>query len=554
MERDELHRRVMILKEELEAGRLNFVPDLQVLNALGEVRYASDGKVDPETVDASVRALASGVAFLRQHEELKRVPLLEVQRAYFDLLELFFGRPFSEMKRHNVSPHAIATGMASTESLVSAWANEAEQFASRITEFWTSFGPVVYAHLQDMRCLKAVYGGDFFPSYTANIACSVGLYVDTIVLPDPLLRAAPALFPFMKPERSLYYIAKHALNALRYRDIALADVEPPIVVIAPNNFVLDPQEQAYVRAAGEADLIEHCSRLFGRKFASAQRVESFLARLKTVDAVQSSIADPSRLLFDVEWAGTPAEQIQRFEAEVLAPNFASSGTAVHPGKSLWLALSGRMMQTSDVLLRSYGFGGTPIMDAPTSWQYLLWKYEYDRDRGQRLFPDMDQVLLTKALQAEGDQDLGIISGLPPDALIDLRRQGALTELRETIRAAIAEINTADPSALAEVGEAVATTLGEALSRHKREVAAMAASKRRFFGLEVGPWVGVGAISIAAASAANVPLSLLAAAGGLVGVPSAKDLWKHGKEIIAADQELKRSPAGILFRHLERKAP
>jgi len=539
----------MILKDELKAGRLKFVPDLQVVNALSRVKYAPDGKIDPETVDASVRALASAVALMRDREEMKQIPLQEVQRAYFDFLECFFSRPFSEMKRHNVSPHDIAMGMASTESLVSAFAADAEEFASRIKDFWTSYGPVVHTHLEDLRCLKSVYGGDIFPSYTANIACSVGLYIDTIVLPDPLLRIATQFLPLMKPERSLYYIAKHALNVLNYKELALADVEPPIVVVAPDHSALDAQEMEYIQIAGEADLIEHCSRLFGRGFADAKEVDSFLARLTTADQLISKVADPSRLLFDVDWPGPLDQQIRRYTEDAFS-DFNVEVDSGHAGKAVQVALQGRMMQIGDLLIRSSQLRGTPLMDAPTSWQYLLWKYEYDRERGKGLFPGIDDVLLSKALQAEGDQKLALISGLPPQALIDLRRQGALADLREIIRAGIAEIDVTAPSALAEVGETVTANLSAALSKHKSGLAALAASKRRFFGLEVGPWITTATISIAAASAGNIPLSVVAASVGMLGVPSAKDLWKDGKAILSKGQELKRSPAGILFRHVK----
>jgi hypothetical protein len=538
----------MILKEELEAGRVKFARDLRVVDALGKVRYAPDGKVDPETVDPSVRALANAVAYFRYREELKQIPLLDVQRAYFDFLEHFFSRPFSEMKRHKASPHEIAKDMASTGSLVKAFASEAEEFGAAITDFWHSAGPVVHAHLEDLRCLKSVYGGDISPSYTANIACSVGLYVDTIVLPDPLLRIARFPFRHMRPERTVYYTAKHALNVLGYKELALAGVEPPIVVIAPDHSALDEWAMEYLAVGSEADVVEHCSRLFGRTFADAEQLASFLGQLTTAEQVLPRLADPSRLLFDVEWSEPLDQQMGRFIDETLSDLGVQIGGR-HIGEALRLALTGRMMQINDLLFESSQYRGTPLMDAPTSWQYLLWKYEYDRDRGKQLLPEMGDVLVSQALRAQGQEELGLISGLPPKALIDLRREGALVELRDILRSGIAEIDLASPSALSQVTETVAANISAAFSEHKRQLAALSASRRRFFGVQVTPWITVGGISIAAASAGNIPLSILAASVGMLGVPSARDLWKHGKDLLSKSQELKRSPTGILFRHL-----
>ena len=59
MDRDELHELVMMLKEELAAGRLQINSALSI-QSLENVRYSNDGKVDPATVDSAVRALTCG--------------------------------------------------------------------------------------------------------------------------------------------------------------------------------------------------------------------------------------------------------------------------------------------------------------------------------------------------------------------------------------------------------------------------------------------------------------------------------------------------------------
>lgn len=548
MDRDELHQRVMLLKEELEAGRIKFPPDLRVVESLARVRYGPDGKVDPDSVDANIRALASGITALRRREELKKVPLAEAQAAFFELLDQFFANPFSEMKRHGVTPHEIAVHMASTKSVIEAFASELEEFAAVLAEFWEYYGPVVHAHVEDLDCLKSVFGGDIFPSYTHNIACSVGLYVDTIVLPDPLVRAA-SFRGHMSPERILYYVVKHALNALTYKELALADVEPPIVVFAPSHGVFEEWLAPYLARSAEADLLEHCSRVFGRTFGSIDDLKSFLTPLSSPDQVASSVVDPSRLLFDADWGGAADVQVQKHMDDILR-EFGTAFSGAHAGQAVLLGLTGRMMQANHVMFESSQYRGCPLIDAPTSWQYLLWKYEYDRERSSELPPEIEHILVSRALQAQGSDELALISSVPAGGLIELRRRGAMAELREMLRRGIDEIDSATPSALSGVTETVAANIGAALSKHKAELAELAASKRRFFGFEIGRWITVASITIAAASTGNVPLSVAGASLlSLVGLPAAKDLWREGKALLSKDQQLKRSPTGILFRHL-----
>ena len=152
------------------------------------MRTDSDGKIDPDSVDGEVRALARALLGAKTHRALREIPLREVQSRYFDILEDNFGKLFSEANRHGASMQQISEFFSSKPSMVSAFSGEVDEFADGLENFWDRYAPVVEAHLGDLKSLKSVFGGDFFPSYTSNIACSVGLYMDTVVLPDPLSR------------------------------------------------------------------------------------------------------------------------------------------------------------------------------------------------------------------------------------------------------------------------------------------------------------------------------------------------------------------------------
>ena len=278
MDRDELHERVMLVKEEMKAGRLHIRDGLNVIDSLRKVRMAPDGKIDPDTVDGLVRAIALAVAFGSSRREAKKIPLKESQIRYFEILDRFFGGPFAEMKKYDLTPPAVAEHLASQPKIVDAFAGEVDEFVAGIKEFWEYYGPIVEVHLQDMRALKSVFGGDIFPSYLENIASSVGLYVDTLILPDPLLRIVDFV-SIMKSDQLLFTLTKHALNALRYKDLALADVEPPIVVIAPDISLLEDSYRPLLQVAGEADLLSHSAKLFGRNFANLDELTLFLEEI-----------------------------------------------------------------------------------------------------------------------------------------------------------------------------------------------------------------------------------------------------------------------------------
>jgi hypothetical protein len=208
--------------------------------------------------------------------------------------------------------------------------------------------------------------------------------------------------------------------------MALADLDKPIVVIAPD-YLADDHYRSSLKIAGEEDTLEHCSTLFGHKFSSIQELESFLHEFPDAGSLVSCMVDPSRMLFDTDWSGPLAEQFERYEKE------SASQLGPEPPASFVLQqmILGRMMTINDAVFRSARFGGSPLIDAPTSWQYLLWKYEYN---GNVAPPDADgrDLLIAKAMSLSGSEH-GMLSGVPPAALMEFRREGALEETRKVIQ-------------------------------------------------------------------------------------------------------------------------
>jgi hypothetical protein len=533
MDRDELHDLVMLLKNEIKAGTVK-LSSKETVAALNQVRLAEDGKVDPSTVDASVRACALAAAASKPRREMEQMSLRDVQGKYFDMLDDMFGKLFSEMKRHDLNPQQIADAVSSNEAMVTAFNADLPAFADGIRAFWETFGPVVEAHLRDLGSLKSVFGGDIFPSYTSNIACSVGLYMDTIVLPDPLL-SLTTIARSMSGKNRFLYVTKHALNALGYRELALADLKPPIVVIAPNHWGLEDSYNAAMTVAGEADTLLHASRMFGRSFSTVAELLTFLNQFADAGKLISHLADPSRLLFDSEWVGTLSQQFERYTREMMP----TAGVA----DIVFAGVLGRMIMANDILLRSSRFGGSPLIDAPTSWQFLQWKYEYD---SSGVSAEKRDVLISKEL---GSSMLG---GIPPETLIELRQNGASAELRELIGKGIGEINSASDATISTVGDAVIANVDKAFSEHDRQLRELSSSRKKFYGVDVGRYLVNSGFAIASAVTQSPALAAVGAISQMAGTPSPAEMWKRYQELRVSEEHLRRSPVGTMFRHLKHK--
>ena len=112
-------------------------------------------------------------------------------------------------------------------------------------------------------------------------------------------------------ERQTYIVVKHALNAWQYRDLALAELDKPIVVLAPFRSSVDEDEAKFLMQVVETDALKHAEALFGREFESKDHLFEFCSGLDTPEKVVAEVVDASRVLFHAEWGESPLQQLER---------------------------------------------------------------------------------------------------------------------------------------------------------------------------------------------------------------------------------------------------
>lgn len=540
---DDLRARLELLRQRLEEGQVKFAPHLTegAKASLGAIRYGPDGKVDLSTVDGRVRALALAVAGMEHREEIKgAASLFDIQSSYFTYVENHFGGLRKDMLEANANPQSWSWAMSRHQETVDQLYPAIEEFMATLSEFWEAMEEVVRYHLQDLRTTKGVFGGDLFPSYSKNIASTCGLYLDTIVLTDPFMNCKP-LFPLWDKEVAVRHFVKHGLNVLAYKELALARLNPPIVAIVPFLSSVDDEERDFLSRMAEPDALAHARAMFGRQFEGMEDFAEFAMSLETPDKIIGELKDPSRFLFDTEWDEPLHEQIERAIRESGGlHDFASLGMLV-----LNQAM-GRMMQATDILQKSRQLGGTPLIDAPTSWQYLNWKLEYSAE----LSPG-DQVPLhvVRALQHAGNTDVEWLGDIPPSALIEMREQGAVEEIRGILTAGADEVAIAEPGNFFRISDKIVENIDAAFEKHREAISELRRKKLRFWGHDIGSWVVTGSIGVAAALTGAPVLGLAAlAVDQVLDAPKLRDVPKRLGELRDEDAKAYRSPLALFFKH------
>ena len=130
---ERLQRRLKILMQHFESGKVHIAEGLNIIESLKRVRYAPDGTVDLDTVDGLVRSMALGIEAMHDREEMKNsVSLADIQSRYFEFLEKSFGDFHKVMTARNLTPHDVGIALSRTRETVNELTSKLQDFLSTI--------------------------------------------------------------------------------------------------------------------------------------------------------------------------------------------------------------------------------------------------------------------------------------------------------------------------------------------------------------------------------------------------------------------------------------
>ncbi len=543
-------KRVLILRDLMQQGKIRFAESMRdkIMASFMKARFDENGEPDLSTIDGFIRSTALMAEHMDYRDKMKEaISLIEIQRRYFSIIEGNFNTFYKIMIEKQATPHQIANHIAYNSKDIDFLDKAIKPFLENFKEFWELVAESGYIHLEDdTKAIRAVFGGDLFPQNNENIASKCGLYTDTIVLPCPFIRAKNLFDRWSKQER-VYYLLKLALNILQYKDLALADLSTPIVVILPDKEMLDEFALKQMQELGEKDTLFHANKVFGRDFKSIEELIDFGKSLDTVDKVISEIKEPQKVLFDTEFKEPLKIQIEK---QINGQSSQLLGTK-NPGIIVSLLGAGRMSVCNELLIKSLKVHGVPLIDAPTSWEYFKWKLEYDTERS---FPNRDfgDLHLVRGLTQLDNTNLNWIGKIPPEGLIEIRKTGAIDEIRAILSNGIDELTKSNELDFLSTSKRVFENLNEALKKHQENIATLRNKKWKVAGHDFGSWIVMGTVEIAAACIGTPLYGMSAfAIDQLLDAPKIKDLPNSIdkiKDFNKQQKNLRQTPMGLIFKY------
>lgn len=547
----DLTDRVFLLTEQLEAGKMRFASQELAdgfRRSYEAIRLRPDGKVDPSSLDGRIRAMTLAIIAMKQRDDAKKsLSLARIQEEYFEFLFREFGWLYDQMIKAEVTPAAAAEITSRHDDMMQNLAEALPEMVDIVREFWLSVGDAAGYHLQDSQQLKAIFAGDIFPAHWENAVSTAGLYVDTIILPCPITRLG-AMLKAAPSEQLIKLIIKHILSAMMYRDIALADVDPPIAMIVPNPDDADDNDRQGLIIRATPAICTHARYLFDRKFESIEELQEFCIHLETVEQLFKALKRPDRLIFDTKWSNDPREQLamsMKQNANLLGMNESNAGLHV------FASSIGRMPQALGAQEAAQHFRGSPFINAETSWLHYTWLLEYQGGYRDDDLTTRNSMHVVRALVAETHKNLEWLGNVPPETVLEIRRRGLADDLRELLADGVSNLIGINPDNYFRTADQVVDNLDTAFRKHQATLREARNKKLKLYGIDVAACTATGAVAVAAALTGNVTLGAISGALGVAGLPNLKDIKTKFKQIAAEEKAHRESPTGILFRHINR---
>lgn len=153
------------------------------------------------------------------------------------------------------------------------------------------------------------------------------------------------------------------------------------------------------------------------------------------------------------------------------------------------------------------------------------------------------------MQRLAQTDMQWLGNIPPDALIAIRKEGALEEIRGMISKGVDEVVTLNPTNFFRSADQIYDNLEKAFDEHRNKIDALRAKKWKFAGSDIGSWIVAGTVEVAAAVLGTPAWGLASVAiSQLTDAPKLKDIPKTVKDLKAEGDAISKSAAGILFKH------
>jgi hypothetical protein len=429
---------------------------------------------------------------------------------YFNIIDSFFGAIKHYLGKEVDSHIDLGRYIASYPLISDLILDAIDDLDSEIEKFWKENATTVVSFIKAQESLKCLYSGDITPSVLENFIKRSALYVDSVIIPDPIYN----LSIFQKEaylDRKYYLnkLVRHVFNIWKIKDLVLADSQEHILLILPVNLhFVDRETRTNLLQAADEDFLKYVKSLTNQGLETAEESMSFLEKFESNEKLFEQISNKQLL----------PNQFQNFSSfDKFLTDFNGTGKVAKldqksKGWSFGLYVKSQFIRTQEHKLFCDKLVATPLYDYSLPWFFFNYKIGGN---------GMDYAI-SNSLQNEKFE---WITNLPISAIKKLREEGRLDYMRSCLRNGMHDLKAKNDSDLLKTSEQLEKNFQEVFKRHAEDISCL---KNEAENIATDATINAGITTF------NNFMSFIPVIGGIVSVVKAgrdvKRLIDQGKKV------------------------
>lgn len=378
----------------------------------------------------------------------------EIYSEYFKIIDSFFGGVKHYLGNDSESHINLGYYISSYPLISDLILDSINELDIEIDKFWTQNAKKVFNFIKSENSLKCVYSGDISPVSLENFVKKTALYVDSIIIPDPIFNLS--LFNRQTTIDKKYYLNKlirHVFNVWKLKDLILADTDESIIHIIPINLeLINEGDRKLLHTTASTNFINYFNRITSQKFLSLDEILGNIESLKTNQEVFDFLNNKN----DVPTQWKTLKSFDKFMDNFLLTKKNFNIGLKTTGWNFVSYLSGQFLRVQEHKFFCDKLVAEPIYDYDLPWFFFNYQ-----ENGL----DMDASIIN-ALQRENFEWIG---NVPLNAIKVLREEKKLNYMRQTLRQGITDLKAKNDSDLIKVSEQLELNFKEAFKQQNAEI-------------------------------------------------------------------------------------
>jgi len=202
---------------------------------------------------------------------------------YFNIIDSYFDSIKHYLKDDKYSHIELGNNIENYPMISDLLLDAINDLDEAIVQFWSKNTIPILSLIKKQNSLKCIYSGDISPVMLEDFVKKSLLYIDTVVIPDPILNLT-----LLRKQATLdgkFYLNKiirHVFNVWKIRDLIVADTEINPIIIFPINLqtVNDGDRTKLFQSAYER-FTNYINSIFDKNFTNKDDALMFLQQFRT---------------------------------------------------------------------------------------------------------------------------------------------------------------------------------------------------------------------------------------------------------------------------------